>query len=208
MLVQFLTVTTSCRLRYLFIVVNLRVSGVNPAHPDTLITIGFSLRIAIIQVGDDHSYDLFNGSRRECALCRNMDPELQALREARLAELKRGTQGSGRAGENGKSAGGESGVGAIIAAYLQPQALERLSRVSLVRPDRAQAVEQYLARMVSQGALSHKVTEDEIVQILHGIAREQNKKNETKIIFDRREMAANDQLPDGGKDDDDDDFFD
>lgn len=138
----------------------------------------------------------------------NMDPELQALRDARLAELKRGTQGPGGGEESGKGAGSDR-VGAVIAAYLQPQALERLSRVSLVRPDRAQAVEQYLARMVSQGALSHKVTEEEIVQILHGVAREQNKKNETKIIFDRREMAVNDQPAKGGvDDDDDDDFFD
>ncbi|CCE89644.1 Sdd2p TDEL_0A03120 [Torulaspora delbrueckii] len=104
-----------------------------------------------------------------------MDPELQALREARLAELKRGTQGPSSGGESGKGAG-SNGLETVIAAYLQPQALERLSRVSLVRPDRAQAVEQYLAKMVSQGALSHKVTEDEIVQILHGVAREQNKK--------------------------------
>lgn len=136
-----------------------------------------------------------------------MDPELQALREARLAELKRGTQGPSSGGESGNGAG-SNGLGTVIAAYLQPQALERLSRVSLVRPDRAQAVEQYLAKMVSQGALSHKVTEDEIVQILHGVAREQNKKNDTKIIFDRREMAVHDQLPSENGDDDEDDFFD
>lgn len=136
-----------------------------------------------------------------------MDPELQALREARLAELKRGTQGPSSGGESGKGAG-SNGLETVIAAYLQPQALERLSRVSLVRPDRAQAVEQYLAKMVSQGALSHKVTEDEIVQILHDVAREQNKKNDTKIIFDRREMAVHDQLPSENGDDDEDDFFD
>lgn len=133
-----------------------------------------------------------------------MDSELQALRAARLAELKKGSQGPG-ASENGNG-GAQGGIGQAVAGFLQPQALERLSRVSLVRPDRAQAVEQYLARMVSQGALSHKVTEEEIVQILHGVAREQNKKNETKIIFDRRDVAVDEHLPEN--DEDDDDFFD
>lgn len=135
-----------------------------------------------------------------------MDAELQALREARLAELKKGSQGSSNGAEN-RSGAANAGVGQAIAGYLQPQALERLSRVSLVRPDRAQAVEQYLARMVSQGALTHKVTEEEIVQILHGVAREQNKKNETKIIFDRREVAVNDHST-TKSDDEEDDFFD
>ncbi|QLL30649.1 hypothetical protein HG536_0A04650 [Torulaspora globosa] len=136
-----------------------------------------------------------------------MDSELQALREARLAELKKGSPGPSSGSENG-SGGANGGVGQLIAGYLQPQALERLSRVSLVRPDRAQAVEQYLARIVSQGALTHKVTEDEIVQILHGVAREQNKKNDTKIIFDRREAAIDDHEVTKNGDEDDDDFFD
>lgn len=143
-----------------------------------------------------------------------MDPELQALREARLAELKRGTaENNSSDGHNNNGTGSTNAVGSAIAGYLLPQALERLSRVSLVRPDRAKAVEQYLTQIISQGALTHKVTEEEIVQILHGVAREQNKKNETKIIFDRRETAINDEIPNQGKrqdadDEEDDDFFD
>ncbi|QLQ78217.1 hypothetical protein HG537_0A04640 [Torulaspora globosa] len=136
-----------------------------------------------------------------------MDSELRALREARLAELKKGSSGPNSGSENG-GGGATGGVGQVIAGYLQPQALERLSRVSLVRPDRAQAVEQYLARMVSQGALTHKVTEDEIVQILHGVAREQNKKHDTKIIFDRREAAIEDHVMNKNDDEEEDDFFD
>lgn len=120
-----------------------------------------------------------------------MDAELQALREARLAELKRGTSNSG--GSDGAS----PPIGSSVSRFLEPQALERLSRVSLVRPDRATAVEKYLAQLASTGQLRGKVTEKDIVQILDGIAREQNKKNETKIIFNRREI-----------DEEDDDFFD
>lgn len=143
-----------------------------------------------------------------------MDPELQALREARLAELKRGTaETNSPDGNNNSGSSSANTVGSAIAGYLLPQALERLSRVSLVRPDRAKAVEQYLTQIISQGSLTHKVTEEEIVQILHGVAREQNRKNETKIIFDRRETAMNDEIPNQGKsqdgdDEEDDDFFD
>lgn len=117
-----------------------------------------------------------------------MDAELQALREARLAELKRGTSAE------------STPVGASVSGYLEPQALERLSRVSLVRPDRAAAVEKYLAQLASTGQLRGKVSERDIVQILDRIAREK----ETKIIFDRRD--GNDEEDD--EEDDGDDFFD
>lgn len=129
-----------------------------------------------------------------------MDAELQALREARLAELKRGTSDS-----NGGSNGGapQERIGSSISRFLEPEALERLSRVSLVRPDRAQAVENYLKQLVSTGQLRNKVSEKDIVQILDGVAREQNKKNETKIIFDRRETVEDDVELEN-----DDDFFD
>ncbi|EDO19367.1 hypothetical protein Kpol_1002p12 [Vanderwaltozyma polyspora DSM 70294] len=138
-----------------------------------------------------------------------MDSELQALREARLAELKRGTASGGDNASGRSGNGGGEPVGSAIASFLEPEALERLTRVSLVRPDRAQAVEQYLKQIIGTGQVSHKVTEDEIVHILNGIAREQKKKNDVKIIFDRKEHDFNDTLDKkGDEDDDEDDFFD
>lgn len=135
-----------------------------------------------------------------------MDPELQALREARLAELKRGTS-SGQGGEEGGNSRGPA-IGSAIASFLEPQALERLSRVSLVRPDRGEAVENYLKQIISSGQLSHKITEDEIVQILNGISREQKKKNDVKIIFNRRNNDLTENIKKTNDEDDDDDFFD
>lgn len=147
------------------------------------------------------------------------------MREARLAELKRSSGGPGPGDRDGSGSSngaardepGAGAIGSLIAGHLQPQALERLTRVSLVRPDRAKAVEQYLVQLLRQGTVTHKITEDEIVQILHGVAREQNKKNETKIIFNRRELVGNDELfsfstknskANDDTDDDEDDFFD
>ncbi|CCD26310.1 Sdd2p NDAI_0H01360 [Naumovozyma dairenensis CBS 421] len=151
-----------------------------------------------------------------------MDGELQALREARLAELKRSQGQSPDAGSNGNTHNNNNGnanrnepIGAAIARFLEPEAFERLTRVSLVRPDRAMAVEQYLKQIIASGQVQHKVNESEIVQILNGIAKEENKKNDTKIIFNRREVdidtglaGAKKNNDDDEDDDDEDDFFD
>ncbi|GCF00450.1 hypothetical protein ZYGM_002722 [Zygosaccharomyces mellis] len=143
-----------------------------------------------------------------------MDPELQALRASRLSELK---GGNGSAPSNGGKPSTPSSdpdsrpaIGTVIAPFLQPQALERLSRVNMVRPDRAQAVEAYLTRLVSSGHVSRKITEDEIVQILHGVARQENKSKETTIIFNRRDDDWETELPTEKREDnesDEDDFF-
>lgn len=138
-----------------------------------------------------------------------MDSELQALREARLSELKRGTNSGGDGKNDSKS--NEPVIGSQIASFLEPQALERLTRVSYVRPDRAKAVEQYLKQLLGSGQVNHKINEDEIVQILNGVAREQNKQNETKIIFNRREIDDDDEEFGNKKneqEEEDDDFFD
>ncbi|SCU97576.1 LAMI_0F10572g1_1 [Lachancea mirantina] len=129
-----------------------------------------------------------------------MDSELQAIREARLAELKK------HSGQDPGSAT-QRPAGESVAAFLEPLALERLSRVSLVRPDRARAVESYLQQMASRGQISQKITEADVVQILNGIARDEKKKNDTKIIFDRRETVADSTTIDP-PDSEDDDFFD
>lgn len=143
-----------------------------------------------------------------------MDPELQALRASRLSELK---GGNGSAPANGGKSSTPSSdpdsrpaIGTAIAPFLQPQALERLSRVNMVRPDRAQAVEAYLTRLISSGHVSRKITEDEIVQILHGVARQENKSKETTIIFNRRDDDWETELPTEKREDnesDEDDFF-
>lgn len=85
--------------------------------------------------------------------------------------------------------------------------------MSLVRPDRVRAVEAYLQQLVARGQVSRKITEPEIVEILNGVARDEERKTRTRIIFDRKGEASNPtpatRAGDGdGDDDDDDDFFD
>ena len=135
-------------------------------------------------------------------MCSDMDPELQAIREARLAQLKNnsgGTNGDRNSGANNGGGENSAPVGAAIANFLEPQALERLSRVALVRRDRAQAVETYLKKL--------------IVSILNGIAKQQNSQNNSKIIFERKDFSEDlnsfdKQNAKNDDDEDDDDFFD
>ncbi len=58
--------------------------------------------------------------------------------------------------------------------------------MNLVRPDRAKAVEQYIIRLAQSGQVRRKLGEDDIVEILNGIARDQQKQNETKIVVCNR----------------------
>lgn len=124
-----------------------------------------------------------------------MDSELQAIREARLAQLKNqstlsGGNGSSRNINNthgNNNVNQVSGVSSTLTPFLEQQALERLSRVFLVRPERVAAVEQYLQRIISSGQLRHKINENEIVQILNGISKQENSQTDSKIIFERKD---------------------
>ncbi|KAH3898921.1 uncharacterized protein SCODWIG_03179 [Saccharomycodes ludwigii] len=113
-----------------------------------------------------------------------MDSDLEAIRQARLQQLKN-NEGGGNSSESSSF----KPVGEHIAQFLEPKALERLSRISMVRPERAKQVEQYLTMLIQRGALRNKVSEQDLVQILDGITRNENttKKQTAKIIFNRRE---------------------
>lgn len=133
---------------------------------------------------------------------------MNAIRAARLQELqKNGGQGSssGGGGQGVNASGGNGGdrgdseLGAMLDKLLEPEARARLSRVNLVRPERARAVEQYVVRLAQSGQVRRKLTEGDIVEILDGLARDEQKRNETKIVFSRKNVAASD---------DEDDFFD
>ncbi|EGV61972.1 DNA-binding TFAR19-related protein, partial [Yamadazyma tenuis ATCC 10573] len=119
------------------------------------------------------------------------DSELNAIRQARLAELQKNT--SQQQPTNPQA---EMKVNMLNQA-LDVNARERLSRVRIVRPDRAEAVENYVVKLISMGSLTKKLTEQEVVGILNSLARDEKKKD-AKIIFNRRQLSD---------EEDDDDFF-
>lgn len=133
------------------------------------------------------------------------DAELNAIRQARLAELQRNAAGGGSSTNPSSSSSGgaqdlaqENMTITILNRILTNEARERLSRVKIVRPDRAQAVENYIIKLYSMGQIHQKLGEKDIVQILDGLSRDSQQKQQTKITFNRKNIA----------DDDEDDFFD
>lgn len=124
------------------------------------------------------------------------------------AELQRNAAGGGSSTNPSSSSSGgaqdlaqENMTITILNRILTNEARERLSRVKIVRPDRAQAVENYIIKLYSMGQIHQKLGEKDIVQILDGLSRDSQQKQQTKITFNRKNIAADD-------DEDDDDFFD
>eukprot|EP00742_Colponemidia_sp_Colp-10_P006401 GILJ01006859.1.p1 GENE.GILJ01006859.1~~GILJ01006859.1.p1 ORF type:complete len:151 (-),score=27.17 GILJ01006859.1:124-525(-) len=81
----------------------------------------------------------------------------------------------------------------MLMQLLNNDARERLSRIALVKPDKARKIEDMLISAAQRGQLNEKITEPKLVQMLEQINEVATK--ETKITFKRRTF-----------DDEDDDF--
>ncbi|KAI5948654.1 hypothetical protein KGF57_005399 [Candida theae] len=134
------------------------------------------------------------------------DAELNAIRQARLAELQKSSGGGGSSPSSSQNqqqqAAANDMTSAILGKVLETEARERLSRVRIVRPDRAQAVENYIFKLYSIGQIRQKLSEKDIVEILDGLSRDTQQKQQSKIVYNRKQTLDDDD------DDDDDDFFD
>lgn len=123
------------------------------------------------------------------------EAELNAIRAARLNELQKNTGGAGAPPPTKQ----DEVKSSMLSQLLEVEARERLSRVRIVRPERADSVEQYIMKLYQMGQITRKLSEKDIVEILDGISRDQQVNNaKSEIVFDRRQNV----------DDDDDDFFD
>jgi len=132
----------------------------------------------------------------------DQDPELQAIRAARMAQLQK----QGPAGGNAAASGEQDGEKQqqqdqmrrdLLATVLDSGARERLSRIALVNPSLSSQMEGILLRMAQTGQLRQRVTEDQLIGLLEQASEAQGKSNAKKSIsFQRRKVV----------DDDDDDF--
>ncbi|GAA5877677.1 hypothetical protein JCM16303_000202 [Sporobolomyces ruberrimus] len=121
-----------------------------------------------------------------------MDNDLEAIRAKRMAELQGSSSGgappsrlpTGAAGMSGGPGGpGGPGTGGgedqaakmqaedeqrrtVMRQILSNEARERLSRIGLVKPERARAIEQLLMRMAQSGQLRGRVSEDQLIDVL------------------------------------------
>ncbi|KAJ3290622.1 hypothetical protein HDU79_003099 [Rhizoclosmatium sp. JEL0117] len=139
------------------------------------------------------------------------DDELAAIRAKRMAEM-RGTGGGTAAGAAGLPAGlapssGPSGGGkddadklaqmeemrrSMLIQLLDNGARERLARISIVKQEKARAVEDLLIRMAQSGQLRGKVNENMLIDFLEQLNEQQAAKVESKIKITRRPVADSD----------------
>jgi programmed cell death protein 5 len=127
------------------------------------------------------------------------DTELEEIRRARLAQLQQqgGSRGAGGEGQEEQKRAMESERrSAILNQILEPEAVDRLNRIRLVKESRAADIESRLIMLAQTGQLRQKVTEEQLKDLLNAISENQRKaEEESKIVISRRK---------GGWDDDDD----
>lgn len=171
-----------------------------------------------------------------------MSDELEQIRRARMQELRAqsgaNAQNAGSPAPGGAQGGTRPGQDAeqemrtsLMSQILEASARERLSRVEMVRPERARQVEELLIRMAQSNQLRGRVSEPQLVQLLDQISAQEDR-SRAKIVYNRRDsdddddFGINSNYTSGGSgansragsnapnsannhnDDDDDDFFD
>jgi len=126
------------------------------------------------------------------------DPELAALRAARLNQLQQSaTDGNGQNGQRGEDAekrrAEEQMRRDLLATALEPAARERLSRIALVSPTRSNQIESILLRMLQAGQLRGRVSEQQLIDLLEQADEAQKKASGTgAIVFQRRKDLDDD----------------
>ncbi|XP_043993647.1 programmed cell death protein 5 [Gambusia affinis] len=123
------------------------------------------------------------------------DEELEAIRRQRMAELqaKQGDASNNQHGEEAKQRETEM-RNSILAQVLDQSARARLSNLALVKPEKANAVENYLIQMARFGKLGGKISESGLIEILEKVSQQMEKK--TTVKFNRRRVMDSDDEDD------------
>merc|ERR1711915_519224 len=111
-----------------------------------------------------------------------MDPELEALRAARMNQLQGGGEAAAKAQQQ------QEMTNNALGQILDQSARARLNNVAMVNPSKAAKVEQMLIQMARQGQISSKMNETALAQLLSKVPGE--KKSEVK--FERRRIMDSD----------------
>ncbi|XP_033973047.1 programmed cell death protein 5 [Gymnodraco acuticeps] len=124
------------------------------------------------------------------------DEELEAIRRQRMSELqaKQGDASNNQQqGEEAKQR--ETDMrNTILAQVLDQSARARLNNLALVKPDKANAVENYLIQMARFGKLGGKISESGLIEILEKVCQQTEKK--MTVTFNRRKVMDSDDEDD------------
>jgi len=124
------------------------------------------------------------------------DPELAAIRAARISQLQQNAAGHTNGSDNEEQKQREANEEIrrdLLATVLDAGARERLARISLVSPERSKQIETILLRMAQTGQLRGKVTESQLIDLLEQAEEAHNKTNvKGSIVFQRRKDLDDD----------------
>ena len=107
------------------------------------------------------------------------DPELNALRQRRLADMQYSGQQQEEARERAKQV--ETQKQAILRQILTPEARDRLSNVKVANPEMASTVEMQLIQLAQSGRLTGMISDAMLREILMKIAPQRR-----EITIERR----------------------
>ncbi|MCL1811826.1 MAG: DNA-binding protein [Methanomassiliicoccaceae archaeon] len=103
------------------------------------------------------------------------DPELEALRQRRLADMQQGGQQQAEAKERAKQM--EIQKQALLRQILTPDARDRLANIRVANPEMSNSVEMQLIQLAQSGRLAGMITDNMLRDIL------------AKITPQRREIS-------------------
>lgn len=131
------------------------------------------------------------------------DSDLQRIRAARLAELQ--SQSTSSQSHDPSSSADQQQQQQqqrdaeqqsrhhILSQLLDPSARDRLRRIALVKPDRANGVEELLMRMAKSGQIRQRVSEPELVGLLEELSGQEGKEKEkVGVIRNLRRQDSDD----------------
>ena len=107
------------------------------------------------------------------------DPELEALRQKKMAELQQSSQQQAAAQERARQM--EMQKQAILRQIVTPEARDRLANVKIANPELANAVEMQLIQLAQSGRLNDMVSDAMLKNILRQVAPQKR-----EITIERR----------------------
>ena len=91
---------------------------------------------------------------------------------------------------------------AILEQALSQEAIARLGRIKLVKPDKANAVERQIVSLAMQGKLPGKINEPKLIEILErGFQQQSGEAPKERISIQRKKYAFDDDSDDDNDDD-------
>lgn len=92
------------------------------------------------------------------------DSELEELRERKRRELEKQAQQEGA--DQARKEQAERKKKALLRQVLDSDARERLERIRMARPEKAERIESQLIQLAASGRLQQKLTDEQLKQIL------------------------------------------